>query len=320
MAQLDVVAASPSTAVDSYFEAPALALGEVNRGVRVIHSAGGKGVNLGRAATLLGGRALVVAVVGGYRGRFVAAEMEREAIRHDLVWSVAETRHTTTVAETRSQRATVLVETSPALEPPIAAELNRRVVAAAVQARFAVVAGSLPRGVRASYFADLVTSLRQLTSARPCVDTGGPALRLAALAGAAIVKVNRSEFGEGFDVDSGGEWDWRAAGDVFEALARHGLEILAITDGQRGAYLLSRDAAPFHVRTPMLRWASPSGAGDAFLAGLLLALSRGQPIREAARYASAAGAACVCQPVCGALELADVERGLQSTVVAEAAW
>lgn len=56
------------------------------------------------------------------------------------------------------------------------------------------------------------------------------------------------------------------------------------------------------VPAPPVRVASKVGAGDSMVAGLVLALDRGEPILNAVRYGTAAGAAAVM----------DAETGLGS--------
>jgi 6-phosphofructokinase 2 len=68
--------------------------------------------------------------------------------------------------------------------------------------------------------------------------------------------------------------------------------MVALTLGDRGAILATSErrivqpALPVTVRSSV-------GAGDSFLAGLVLGLARGQPAEEALRLASATSAAAV---------------------------
>lgn len=72
-------------------------------------------------------------------------------------------------------------------------------------------------------------------------------------------------------------------------------QLVAITDGPRGCVLASRDET---IRVPAAaaeRVIDTTGAGDAFLGGLLVGLHRGLPLAELGRLANACGAACVEQ-------------------------
>ena len=69
-----------------------------------------------------------------------------------------------------------------------------------------------------------------------------------------------------------------------------GVGAVVMTDGANGAWVFehgqpSRHVAPFKVQA-----INTVGAGDAFNAGLCVALAEGQPLKDAARFASAAAA------------------------------
>jgi arabinose-5-phosphate isomerase len=111
---------------------------------------------------------------------------------------------------------------------------------------------------------------------------------LALLAAADLLKPSKSagrELGPG-------------AGDDAVAIAatlrrRFGCEAVAVTDGEAGCVVATRDAV---VRVPAARpreVVDTTGAGDAFLGGLLFARARGLDWEAAARLANACGAACV---------------------------
>ena len=105
----------------------------------------------------------------------------------------------------------------------------------------------------------------------------------------------------------------RSAVGVFDRLHQKGLDLLIITDGPRGAYVFAPEIAPFRVLTPVETWISTAGAGDTYMAALLLALGRGDAVEQAARFASAAAVASIQQVVCGALNLDDVYTYLERT-------
>jgi arabinose-5-phosphate isomerase len=79
---------------------------------------------------------------------------------------------------------------------------------------------------------------------------------------------------------------------VAEELGRRsGAEVVAVTDGERGCVLrLAGDTLA--VPAPRVRALDSTGAGDAFLGGLLAGRARGLDWEEAARLGNACGAAC----------------------------
>ncbi len=111
----DMVVVAPNGAVDSYYVLPRLQHGAINRAERVVHTAGGKGHNLARAATLLGGRPLSVGIAGGETGKLMQVDLEREGIAHDLVWADSASRVTVSVVAALPPSTTVILDPGPSL-------------------------------------------------------------------------------------------------------------------------------------------------------------------------------------------------------------
>ncbi len=87
-------------------------------------------------------------------------------------------------------------------------------------------------------------------------------------------------------------------GDVEEmarALQAKGVANVVVTQGSRGALILDRHDHIIHVPGVSVPVVDTTGAGDAFNAGLGVALSEGKTLEEAVRFAVHAGALCCTQ-------------------------
>ena len=306
----DVVIAAPNAAIDSYYTVSSLTVGSVNRASEVLHTAGGKGNNMARAAVMLGGRALSIGIIGGKGGQFIAGELTHEGIAHDMIWTDQETRRCSTILVPTIRQTTVILQPGGPVGPRAREDFAARTLARAPQAPFLALVGSLPPDFPPDHYARIVTALKG-SATRVCVDAADETLYLAAMAGAAILKVNLEEFRSAFASD--GPWDWARAAGVFADFQKRGMQLLIITDGPNGAYVFADSTAPFRVQTRVETWLSTAGAGDTFLAGLLVALSRGDRLEEAVRYASAAAAANLQHATCGFLNTGDVAHYLRHT-------
>jgi tagatose 6-phosphate kinase len=311
----DIVIVSPNGALDSYYMLPDLQPASVNRATRVFHTAGGKGHNMARAATRLGGRVLSIGIVGGDSGRFIEKELAREGIDYELVWADIETRRCLTLLVEGRRDTTVVLEAGQAVGQPARNDLTQRVLRRAHEAPFVVMTGSLPPDFPSNYYAGLVEALSASVT-KVCIDSAGETLRLAAQAGPFLVKVNRAEFCLAFG-ESNTTFSCGLVKEVYADLGAGGLKVLIVTDGANGAYVMAVDHKPFQVKTLVDSWESTAGAGDTFMAGLLLALSRGETLEGAAIYASAAAAANLQQVGCGFFDTSDVARFLKVTSVRE---
>jgi sugar/nucleoside kinase (ribokinase family) len=88
-----------------------------------------------------------------------------------------------------------------------------------------------------------------------------------------------------------GEEDLVAQGDLLDRLTRH-VPVVAFTHGARGADVIVGGRTS-RVGTYTTREIDPTGAGDTFAAGFLLALARGADPAEAARLGAAAASIVV---------------------------
>lgn len=304
----DIVVAAPNAAIDSYYVLPELALNQVNRAAQTLHTAGGKGNNMARAATMLGGRVLSLGIVGGSSGQFIVDELAREGIAAEVVWMPRETRRSATMPVPAAHQTTVVLEDGVPAGEEARETFTALVLRRAAQAPFVTLIGSLPPDFPPDYYAGLIAALKA-RGARVALDCSGATLKSAVSAAPSIVKINAAEFSAAFGVDAG---SWDAAAQM---RADFGLDALIVTDGRRGAAVFAADRAPFAVSTAVESWLDATGAGDTFMAGLLLALNRGESIENAARYASAAAAASLQQVGAGFLDRRDVERFLTVTQV-----
>ena len=310
----DVIVVSPNSALDSYYILSCLSVSSVNRAERAIHTAGGKGNNMARAVKALGGRVLSLGILGGHSGRFIIAELEREGIPWDAVWVDHETRRSSTIVVPDRMQTTVVLDSGSPVRPEDGDLLIQKVRDRLSQAPFLVLTGSLPPGLTSNFYAQVIHCLSRTGSPAVCLDCSGEVLTLAAEAGAKIIKVNIQEYQATFG--NGKAWNWKNAQSTFTRLQAHGTDLLVITAGPEGAYVFHTDGAAYRVATQVKTYVSTAGAGDSFMAGLLLALGRGDSIEQATSYGSAAAAAKLKHIICGQLDLSDMEQLLSQTYLA----
>ena len=155
-----------------------------------------------------------------------------------------------------------------------------------------VIAGSLPRGVPADFYATLVRQLRRAEKVT-AVDATGPALRAALSAEPRVVSPNVREAEEIVGHEFGDEEDMAAAA---ETLAQMGAET-ALIHHESGCVAhvrteSSKRGATYRAVLPARSdVVSTVGSGDAFLAGYLSARYGHQPPEVALALAVACGAA-----------------------------
>ncbi|MBN1218082.1 MAG: hypothetical protein JXM69_04065 [Anaerolineae bacterium] len=74
---------APNPTIDHTLHVPEMSVGGVHRARQVNRVAGGKGLNLVRAAHLLGAKAQATGPLGGYTGKIVADLFKAEGLAAD---------------------------------------------------------------------------------------------------------------------------------------------------------------------------------------------------------------------------------------------
>ncbi len=302
-----LVAVALNASVDKIAAVERLELGRIHRPVVLSVVAGGKALNVARAAASLGMAASVVPVIAGHAGAWIEEALAASGVAVRPVRVAGETRACLSILDRSTGRLTELYEAGPGLD-----DEGWAGVMAAVRAELAtdpsgavvVVSGSLPPGAPSDAYAQL-TALARSVGARSAVDVGGPVLALAAAAGPWLVKVNGAEAAEATGLRAGGEPEAVAAA---RALRAAGAGITLVSRGVLGAVVVDEDGVAWRVGPPPELGPFSVGSGDSMLAGFLAAVAAGHPTAEAARRGSAAAAANALQPGQGEIDRADVER------------
>ena len=294
-----IVTLTLNPSVDRTVEVETLARGEVMRAMRVRVDPGGKGINVSRALASHGLPTRAVVTVGGAEGEHLVTLLRGTGIEVVPVPILGAIRSNITVVE---PDGTTTKFNEPGAELS-AEELNsvvEAVLVAVESADWFVASGSLPPGMPAGVYADLVRSLAD-SGTSVAVDTSGPALEAVLGAGPTLVKPNRDELAEVTGQRLATITDVVAAASRLRDL---GAGAVLASLGAEGAVLVDDEGA-IHGRTPAVPPLSSVGAGDAMLAGFLAAGGKGA---DALVEALAWGAAAVLQPGSGMPSPHDIDR------------
>jgi 6-phosphofructokinase 2 len=249
---------------------------------------GGGGINVARAVHALGGDAVAIFPVGGPAGEMIRHMLQQEGVAHQAIPISGFTRESLAVEELTSGKQFRFILPGPELSP---ADLERcldDLSAAAEGAQYIVASGSLPPGVPDGFYTR-VADLARRHDTRFVIDTSGLALKQAGL-GIYLLKPSLSELTDLTGREIRNERDEElAAGQVIK---QGRCEILVLSLGAQGALLATAEGCERFAAIPVDA-RSTVGAGDSMLAGIVLGLSRGLPLRDAVHFGMAAGAAAL---------------------------
>ena len=264
------VAANPS--IDKLFVVDRVVHGAIHRPIDFVQVPGGKAFNVARAICALGGTAEALGIVGGHAGRWIATALAAEGVAGDFVWAESETRASLSVADRETGSLTEFYEAGPVVVGEQWSSFESMVAKRVSASSFVVLSGSLPPGAPVDGYARLL-AITRAAGVPAAIDAHGEALALALCLHPAVMKINAAEAEGLLGITIEHPHD---AAEAFEALRERGLAAAQagiITLGTEGVVLSLPDGQMW-LGAVDAQGPCGVGSGDAFLAGLVLALER----------------------------------------------
>ncbi len=268
---------------------------------------GGGGINVARAIQHLGGEAIALVATAGHNGGRLLDLLKEEGIPTVSIPGPGETRSSVVVNCLATGEQYRYVLPGPSWNEDHVELTLKTAVENAPENGFIVLSGSQPPGVPID-FEDRLTLALTKTGARLIVDTSGEPLRH-------MIENPKTP-----------PFLLRSDDEEAEGLAGHKLETPSDTAAysrsliERGVaenIIFARGAEGSVLTTAEGSWlataakvevVSKVGAGDSYVGGFTLCLSRGESIQEAARWGAAAASAAVMTEATQLCRNEDVER------------
>ena len=295
-----------NAAIDRTVAVPNFRLGRRHRAVESRTVAGGKGINVARALTLLGRPVIASGFVGGPTGTRVLEQLHEESVLTDFIKIAAETRINLAVIDPTSGEQSEINERGPAVSAEEVKRLFDRIGYLAGGAKLCVLAGSVPPGAGDDLYARLVADLGR-RGIPVVLDAEGEAMLEGIRAGASMVTPNEREAEELVGQEFADRTDLSQG--LLE-LVRLGAGEAAITrpDGCVAAVGEGSSRRLLEVHTESLDPVSTVGSGDAFLAGYAAARYDGRSPEDCLAYGVACGAESTQHFGAGTVDRNQVER------------
>ena len=306
-----IVTVTLNAAIDRTLTVPNFQLGHRHRASQGLTLAGGKGINVARALKRLDVPVVATGLAGGRTGTRIVEELTSEAILNDFVRIADESRTSSAVVDPTAGTYTEINEWGPHVEPDELAMLLEKISYLARGADMVVFAGTLPRGVEDSFYAEAIRDLNR-RNVPAVLDSEGPPLRLGVEAEAFLVTPNQREAEGLVGQEFGDDEDYTMA---LDRIADMGARNVLITSDTRsfGLFRADRKRTAFRADAPNVEPVSAVGSGDVLLAAFLAARLAEKPLEEALRAAVAAGAASTLEVGAGRFEPREASK-LQSSV------
>lgn len=269
---------------------------------------GGGGLNVSRAIRKMGGDSVALWTRGGHIGNHLGRLLGDEGIVSQPIPIQGMTRENWIVYEQSGDRQFRFCMPGPELSASEVEACLDAVAGVDPPPRILVLSGSLPEGVEPDLYARFARAAPK--DCRVILDTSREPLQRSLCERLFLIKPNIRELGQllGREVES----DEQIEAGSRELIEAGKTQAVVTSLGSGGAVLVTADDFR-HVRSPTVPIRSKVGAGDSMVAGIALALARGNTLEEAVCYGVAAGAAAVMTPGTELCRGEDVERLFETT-------
>lgn len=271
-------------AVDKIYFVDNFQPGGMYRVKETIRSAGGKGINVSRVITALGGNVLSIGFKAGHTGEWLAQQLKNLGAVTEFIEVEGESRTNNNIIDKTRGTETEVLETGPLITEEALQKLISVYDEALKKTKVVVCSGGLPAGVGNDIYKTLIVKAKKY-DIRVILDSSGEVLKQGIEAKPYMIKPNLRELGSLVNREL------KEVEEVLEAcrcIQREGVEIVLASLGEKGAILVSKDRS-FRAYVPNIEVVNTIGCGDSMVAGFAAALSKGFELEEALRLGSACG-------------------------------
>jgi 1-phosphofructokinase len=246
-----------------------LRVGGTNRIIATRRDTCGKGINVSVALHKMGLSTLCLGISHG--DGVLKSFLEESGIPYDLADAPGRIRTNIKLFDEKSRVMTECNERGDTLPAEVLEQVRCMIDGHLKKADLLVLNGSVPPGVPDFFYHEL--ALKAKGAGVPVLmDASGPLLRAGVQAAPMLIKPNRDELLETFGVETS---DIGIAVHACRELAlRYGVLYIALSMGEDGALLVSRDSA-WYSRGATIQVRGLQGAGDSMIAGFCMGFSSG---------------------------------------------
>jgi len=273
--------------VDISYRIEELKLNDVNRVSTVSKTAGGKGLNVARVIHLLDVPILATGILGGTIGDFIETQLNNNEIQHNFLRTNQESRNC--IAILHEGKQTEILEAGPTFSDMEKVQFLQHFQELLVQGEVVTISGSLPKGLDASVYTEMIDLAAQ-KQIPVVLDCSGDILEQVLdfkKARPFAIKPNIDELnqlqGLNLSADDLGGLLKAVSHSLFD-----GIELVVISLGAKGAFIKYQNEY-FFASIPKVPVVNPVGSGDSVVAGLAVAILQKKPVEDVIKAAMTTG-------------------------------
>ena len=284
-----ILSICPNPSRDCTLELDSLNVGKLNRIRNKVETFSGKGLNVAIGVSRLGAGSLVTGFMFDEDGKNFENCLKSENVKYQFVYNEGSVRVNYKIIDNKAM-LTELNDKGEAVPLDKQAELIKVVKDLSRLANVVVMSGSLPKGVDASYYGEVLKAVPD--GVKIVVDTEKDNLKSALTRGVYLIKPNLAELEDyaGKSLHSKQE-----ILDAANILISKGVENVIVSLGADGA-ILTNGKESYYCKSANVAVNSTVGAGDSMVASAAVQIELGSPLDEVLKCAVAAGTASITTP------------------------
>ncbi|CRK83763.1 1-phosphofructokinase [Neobacillus massiliamazoniensis] len=268
--------------VDYIIKLDSLQIGELNRSTDELMFPGGKGINVTRVLKNLGVMSKALGFIGGYTGKFIEDNLQKEDIEIDFVRVQENTRIN---IKLKTDKETEINARGPSISIEDVQILKEK-VSKLTSEDLLILAGSIPATMPDTIYEELVKICNQ-TRTQFVVDAEGELLKKVLPFQPFLIKPNHHELGQLFQTTISNSNEVIFYG---KKLLEMGAQNVIVSLANKGAMLITKDVSLVaNVPTGVVK--NSVGAGDSMVAGFIAKFIKTSNLNESFRYSVATGSA-----------------------------
>ncbi|MFV0466197.1 MAG: 1-phosphofructokinase [Lachnospiraceae bacterium] len=292
-----------NAAIDKVYIVEAYDVGCVNRVKECKYSAGGKGLNVSRVATIAGAEVLATGFVGGHAGNYIVDTLNSEHVANDFIHVPSESRSCINIFDESKKEHTEFLEPGFTVDSSEITKILEKFEELVQICDVCVISGSVPKGADSRIYVDMIRIAKSYQK-KILVDTSGQLLIDSVASLPSMIKPNTDEVCMITGKELNTEEDLiQAATRLYES----GIELVVISRGSKGSLIVGKEGI-YRAGIPEITPVNTVGCGDSMMAGYAVGMERGMKTEDMIRFASGVAAANALRPETGFIVMEDVEK------------
>ncbi len=282
-----IITVTLNPAIDKTSYIDPLVLGGLNRVKSFEVDAGGKGINVSKVVSILGGHTVATGYIGADNADFFTGELAQIHCDNDFIKVPGSTR-TNLKIQDEVNGITEINEAGIMVSKAEEQQLIEKLLSYAGKDSLFILAGSMHKNAPPEFYKTTMESLKKKDS-KVFLDADGPAFKLALEAKPNCIKPNKEELLRYYGKDEATQDELIA---LCKGLTQEGIDMVVLSMGASGAIFVQKEEAyaAMGLRVPAL---STVGAGDSMAAAFAYATNQCYTFEQAAVLAIACSAGAV---------------------------